>query len=61
MDLTRYLDKDEASKDLKQLLIDVFQAQEKLIYTQQEALARLLNENVEQENMINVMMREHVF
>lgn len=42
---------------MKEKLIDVYSAQENLIYAQQEALMKLLHENVEQENFINEMMR----
>lgn len=57
MDLAQHLERDKAPGNLKQLLLDVYQAQETLIYTQQEAMMRLLHENVEQENFINEMMR----
>lgn len=60
MDLTDILEREAAPGDLKALLLDVFAAQENMIVAQQEALMRLLHENVEQENMINVMMQEHI-
>lgn len=57
MDLVQHLEREQATGDLKQLLLDVYQAQDTLIYAQQEAMMRLLHENVEQENFINEMMR----
>ncbi|ARD47557.1 hypothetical protein [Sporosarcina sp. P33] len=57
MDLVQHLERDKAPGDLKQLLLDVYQAQDTLICAQQEAMMRLLHENVEQENFINEMTR----
>lgn len=42
--------------NLKTLLLDVYRAQEDLINSQQEAIARLLSENTEQENFITELM-----
>lgn len=55
-----WLERPKPEGDLKDRLIEVYSAQENLIKAQQEALMKLLHENVEQENMINVMMKEHV-
>lgn len=60
VDLSPYLEREKAPGDLKDLLLEVYQAQENLIYAQQEALMRLLHENVEQEAVINELMRDHV-
>ena len=57
MDLTQFLDREKTPGDLKALLLDVYQAQDNLIYAQQEAMMRLLHENTEQENMINELIR----
>lgn len=57
MDLTACLERKNTGGSLKEKLIDVYGAQESLIYAQQEALMKLLHENVEQENFINEMMR----
>lgn len=57
MDLTEHLEIEKSPGDLKTLLLDVYKAQEELIYTQQEAMMRLLNENIEQENFISELMR----
>lgn len=57
MDLTEHLERERMSDDLKTSLLDVYKAQDDLIYAQQEAVMRLLHENVEQENMINELLR----
>lgn len=57
LDLTTCLERSGAGGSLKEKLIDVYSAQENLIYAQQEALMKLLHENVEQENFISEMMR----
>ena len=57
MDLVNELERERVPGDLKKILLDVYQAQDTLIYTQQEAMMRLLHENVEQENFISEMMR----
>lgn len=44
----------------KQDLIRLIEMQENLIRQQADVIMTLVNENVEQENMINVMMRERV-
>lgn len=44
----------------KQHLLETIQLQEELIRKQAETIFSLVNENMEQENLINVMMREHV-
>lgn len=53
------IERERKSENLKQALTEVITAQEDLINVQQEAMMHLLHENTEQENMINVMMREH--
>lgn len=55
-----WLERPKSEGNLKERLIEVYSAQENLIQAQQEALMKLLHENVEQENMINTMMREHI-
>lgn len=57
LDWSMDLEREKVSGDLKKLLIDVYQAQEDLIYKQQEALMRLLHENTEQENFISELMK----
>lgn len=57
LDLTACLERENTGGSLKEKLIDVYSAQENLIYAQQEALMKLLHENVEQENFISEMMR----
>ncbi|MEK4025767.1 hypothetical protein [Sporosarcina sp. FSL W7-1283] len=57
LDLTEHLERERMSDDLKTSLLDVYKAQDDLIYAQQEAVMRLLHENVEQENMINELLR----
>lgn len=58
--MVNWLESPKPEGGLQERLIEVYSAQEDLIRAQQEAIMRLLHENVEQENMINVMMREHV-
>lgn len=41
-------------------LHQVILMQERVIAEQSEMLLQLVNENAEQENIINVMMREHI-
>ncbi|WP_040759410.1 hypothetical protein [Sporosarcina newyorkensis] len=60
MDLTEHLERERMSDDLKTSLLDVYKAQDDLIYAQQEAVMRLLHENVEQENMINELLHNNV-
>lgn len=57
MNLTAELEREKTSGTSADLLQDVLTAQENLIYAQQEAMMRLLHENIEQENFINEMMR----
>ncbi|EGQ21300.1 hypothetical protein HMPREF9372_3337 [Sporosarcina newyorkensis 2681] len=60
LDLTEHLERERMSDDLKTSLLDVYKAQDDLIYAQQEAVMRLLHENVEQENMINELLHNNV-
>lgn len=39
-------------------LLDIIDKQEEVITKQNEIIAKLTNENVEKENMINVLMQE---
>lgn len=39
-------------------LLDLLNKQEETIETQNKMIAKLVNENLEQENMINVLMNE---
>lgn len=55
--LSGCLEREKAPGDLKALLLDVLKAQEDLIFSQQEAMMKLLHENIEQENLISEMMR----
>ncbi len=41
-------------------LLELVEKQEKVITKQNELLAKLVNENFEQENFIAVLMREHI-
>lgn len=41
-------------------LLEIIQHQGEVIEKQRNSIYRLLHENAEQENMINVMTREHV-
>lgn len=41
-------------------LLDIIKQQEEIIAKQNETIARLVNETAEQENMISVLMREHL-
>lgn len=41
-------------------LIELIEKKGKIIKSQSETIARLVNENAEKENMINELMREHV-
>lgn len=43
-----------------QELITLIEHFEKIIYKQNNTIARLINANAEQENIINVMMQEHI-
>ena len=40
-------------------LLELIDKKEKVIIKQNETIAKLLNQNAEQENLINVMMQEH--
>jgi len=40
--------------------LELVEKQEKVITKQNELLAKLVNENFEQENFIAVLMREHI-
>lgn len=41
-------------------LLELIKQQEEMIIKQNETIAKLINENAEQENMINVLMRKDV-
>ena len=41
-------------------VLEVIEQQERIIAEQNEMILKLVNENVEQENMINVLMKEHI-
>lgn len=41
-------------------LLELIDQQEQMIAKQDDIIARLVNENVEQENMINILMQEHL-
>ena len=41
-------------------VLEVIERQEQIIAEQNEMIAKLVNENIEQENMINVLMQEHL-
>ncbi|MHC8516971.1 hypothetical protein [Sporosarcina sp. ITBMC105] len=57
MDLSTCLEGEGATKDLKQSLLNLYQAQEELIIAQQEAVMCLLNENMEQEVIIEALLK----
>ncbi len=59
VDLTESLIKERKSGSLKTLLLDVYRAQEDLIISQQAALVKLVNENLEQENFISELMHSN--
>lgn len=46
--------------DLYHELTLLIEHQEKVIRKQNDTIAKLLNENAEQENMINIMMKEQI-
>lgn len=41
-------------------LIELIGEQDQVVRKQNDIIAKLINENLEKENMINVMMQEHV-
>lgn len=41
-------------------LLSIIDHLENIVSKQNSAIAKLINENLEQENIINVMMREHI-
>ena len=41
-------------------LLSIIDHLENIVSKQSSAIAKLINENLEQENIINVMMQEHV-
>ena len=41
-------------------ILEIIEQQERIIADQNQMIAKLANENVEQENMINVLMKEHL-
>jgi hypothetical protein len=41
-------------------LLQLIEHLQNTVSTQNELIASLLNENAEQENMINIMMKEHI-
>ena len=41
-------------------LLELIEKQEELIGKQNELITELVNENCEQENFINVLMKEHI-
>lgn len=46
--------------DLCRDLFEIITRQEEVINEQSKLIAKLANENLEQENMINVLMQEHI-
>lgn len=41
-------------------LLEIVKQQEEIITNQNKAIEKLINENAEQENMINVLMKEFI-
>ncbi len=42
-------------------LLEIIEKQEEMISKQRETIAKLVNENMEQENMINVLMQQEEY
>lgn len=60
MDLSERVATERVHGDSKSALLEVVTAQEVLIQAQSEAILNLLNENMEQETLINELMKSHI-
>ncbi|MEK5069833.1 hypothetical protein [Sporosarcina sp. FSL K6-1508] len=58
VDLSEHVLREKVPGDSKALLLNVITAQEDLIHAQNEAMCSLLNETMEQEAIINELMKK---